>query len=163
MVRPMVHSTKHYVQTTLSTATTLARNVETIATAVERSLANASTEVESGSTVKAVYMEMWTIGSVSNQFFTAIVVKLPGGLGNPNFTDMTDLFSWENKKNILYTTQGLASNDGIAGPYPLYKGWIKIPKSKQRFGLGDKLAFVIASRGTDDINYCGFFTYKEYT
>ncbi len=163
MVRPMVHSTKHFAQITLSTVTTGTRNNETLVTAVESTVANLPNEVSEGSTVKAIFFELWTIGSVSDQFFTAIVAKLPGGLGNPSFTNLTNLFTWENKKNIFYTTQGLASNDGIAQPMAMYKGWIKIPKSKQRFGLGDKLMFHIASRGSATITYCGFATYKEYS
>ncbi len=163
MVRPMVHSTKHYVQITLSQVTTGARNNESIIISVAVPDKNLGTEVQEGSTIKAIYLEMWGIGTSADQFFTAIVAKYPSGLGLPSVANLADLFSYENKKNILYTTQGLASNDGISGPYPLFKGWIKIPKSKQRFGLGDKLYFSIASRGDATITYCGFSTYKEYT
>ena len=163
MVRPMVHSKKHYAQITLSTATTGTRNNETLVTAVESTVANTANEVREGSTIKAVWFEMWAIGTTADQFYTAIVVKLPSGLGNPSFTNMTNLFAYENKKNILYTTQGLTGNDGISIPLPIYKDWIKIPKSKQRFGLGDKLMFVIASRGDATLTYCGIAVYKEYT
>ncbi len=163
MVRPMVHSNKHFVQITLSTVLTLARNAETLVNAVGRQDANVGSEVVEGSTVKAVYLELWTIGTTADQFHTFIIVKLPGGLGNPTFTEMTDLYTWDNKKNILFTSQALSSNDGITLPLPLFKGWIKIPKSKQRFGLGDTLSFLIASRGDANIKYCGFATYKEYS
>ncbi len=163
MVRPVVHSTKHYVQTTLSTVTTGATNNETYVTAVEGTVANTATEVVEGAIIKAVYFEMWLIGSVSDQFFTCIVHKLPSGLGTPGSANLADLNAYTNKKNIFFTSQGLASNDGIAGPVAIYRGWIKIPKSKQRFGLGDKLTFTIASRGSATITYCGFVTYKEYT
>ncbi len=163
MVRPMVHSIKHYVQITLSTVLTLARNSEILITSVGRQDANVGTEVTEGSTIKAVWLELWAEGTTLDQFYTFMIVKLPGGLGNPTFAEMTDLYTWDNKKNILYTSQALASNDGIANPIPLYKGWIKIPKSKQRFGLGDTLSFLLASRGTDEIKYCGFATYKEYS
>ncbi len=163
MVRAMVHSTKHYIQVTLTTASTGAKNDEIIIDAAAIQDVNVSFETKEGNSIKAVYMEMWAIGSVSDQFFTAIVYKAPSGLAAPSFTNMTNLFAWDNKKNILYTTQGLASNDGIAAPIAIYKGWIKIPKSKQRFGLGDRLIFSIASRGSATITYCGFFTYKEYS
>jgi len=43
------------------------------------------------------------------------------------------------------------------------RGWYKIPKTKQRFGLGDRLVLQIASQGTDALDFCGFATYKEYT
>ncbi len=159
----MVHSRKHYVQTTLSTITTGAKLDIVVVKAVEDTSANLGNEVAEGSTIKAVYFEMWVIGTVTDQFFTAVIVKLPGGLGGPTVSNLADLNTWDNKKNILYTTQGLASNDGIAMPLPLFKGWIKIPKGKQRFGLGDKLQFVIMSRGDASLKVCGFNTYKEYT
>ncbi len=162
MVRAMVHSIKHYHQITLSTATTLARNFEVLVTAVGRQDANVSNEVTEGSTIKAIYFEMWVIANVDDQFFTAVVVKSPSGVAGPTFTEMTNLYTFTNKKNILYTTQGLAPNDGVGQPIPLFKGWIKIPKGKQRFGLGDALSFLIASRGSGTLTYCGFATYKEY-
>ena len=163
MVRPMVHSTKHIVQITLSTATTGATSVNTLVSAVARQDADSAIEVEEGSTVKALYLELWVIGSANDQFFTAIVAKLIGGQGNISQTDLTNLFSYDNKKNVLYTTQGLAPNDGVGQPINIYKGWIKVPKSKQRFGLGDKIQFGISSRGDATITYCGFALYKEYT
>ncbi len=162
-MKSIIHSIKHPVQITLSTSTTGATTVITICDAVNATVANTVTEVKEGSTIKAVWLEMWTIGSISNQFFTAIFAKLPSGLGNIAQADMVDLYNYENKKNIFYTTQGLASNDGIAGPHLLYKGWIKIPKGKQRFGLGDRLQFALSSRGSDDIIWCGLALYKEYS
>ncbi len=120
-------------------------------------------EVEEGASVKALYLEIWAIGSVSNQFFTAILAKFPSGTNNPTIAEIAALGNWDNKKNILYTTQGLASNDGIAAPIPIIRQWFKIPKGKQRMGLGDRIRLIIASRGSDDIIFCGFATYKEYT
>jgi len=160
-LRPRVKTKKHFFQKTLSTVTTASTNVTTFLTAVETTLANTAAEVAEGAIVTAFYAEIWVIGSVSNQFFTAVIAKLPGGVGNVLQADLVDLFSYDNKKNILYTTQGLASNDGIAGPIPIFRQWFKVPKSKQRFGLGDKLQFAISSRGSDDIILCGFFMYKE--
>ncbi len=162
-MKPVVHSTKHYVQMTLSTVTTGVRVTNVLVTAVQSTLANTAIEVEEGALVKAVYIELWVIGSVSNQFFTIVLDKTGAGASVMTFTQSTDLFSYPNKKNILYTTQGLASNDGIAAPIPVMRGWFKIPKSKQRFGLGDALILTVSSRGSDDIIFCGFATYKEYT
>ncbi len=163
MVRPMVHSVKHYAQVTLSTATTAATAVFTVIDSVTSTAANTSVEVKEGSTIKAVYMEIWQQGSVSDQFFTCVLAKLPGGVGNVLQADLVNLFAYDNKKNILYTSQGLAANDGTTGPLPIYKGWIKIPKSKQRFGLGDRLQFALSSRGSADVDFCGIFIYKEYS
>ncbi len=161
MVRPVIHSEKHYVQQTLTSATTLARVNVSIASALASP--SSANEVAPGVNIKAVYLEIWAIAETANQFFTAILYKRPSGLASVTFAEMTNLFTYENKKNILYTTQGLAPNDGVGQPIVLAKGWFKIPKGKQRFGLGDKLTFSIASRGDGTINFCGFALYKEYS
>ncbi len=69
--------------------------------------------------------------------------------------------SYANKKNILYHTQGI-SNDGVANAQAVVRQWFKIPKGKQRFGLGDSLKLSISTQA-EAINFCGFATYKEYS
>ncbi len=163
-MRAPIHSVKHYHQITLSTSSTGTETESILVNATEIGTANpANNDVVEGSVIKAVYLELWVIGSVSDQFFTIIVHRVPSGLASANFTNMTNLGQYGNKKNILYTTQGLASNDGIAQPIAVHRGWIKIPKGKQRFGLSDRLILQVASRGSATITYCGFATYKEYT
>ncbi len=162
-MRAPIHSRKHYVQTTLTSVLTGAEVGIIYLTAVNPTSANLQNEVGEGAIVKAIFVEIWAIGTTADQFFTAILAKLPGGVPEATIAQMAALDSWENKKNILYTTQGLASNDGIAAPIPLIRQFFKIPKSKQRFGLGDKLVFQLASRGDATIKFCGFATYKEYT
>jgi len=162
-LRPIIHSVKHYVQMTLTEATTLTRNTEVLVQAEESTAANLGNEVEEGALVKAVFIELWIEAESNSGFFTIIVEKSMAGAAAPTFTQMTDLFSYPNKKNILYTTQGLTSNDGVGNPIPILRQWFKIPKGKQRFGLKDKIILSIASRGANNINYCGFATYKEYS
>ncbi len=162
-MRPVVHTTKHYRQITLTNVTTVSRNSEVLASAVQSTVANLSTEIEEGALVKAVFIELWLIGSSANQFFTIILDKVTGGASAGSYNDLTDLWSYPNKKNVLYTTQGLAPNDGVGQPVPVIRQWFKIPKGKQRFGLGDTLILSIASRGDATITYCGFATYKEVT
>jgi len=164
LVRPMVHSNKHYVQTGISSITGGAVQNITIVQAVAVANKDAVFEVEEGSTVKAVYFEHWIkAGEASNSgSFVATVHKIPGGGSNFTFAQMAALGVAANKKNILYTTQGLMNiNSGSATN--IIKGWIKIPKSKQRFGLGDFLMLTISAAATIDLDHCGFATYKEYT
>ncbi len=160
-MRPRVKVKKHFFQKTLTAVTTASTDVSTFLQSVETTIANAAFEVAEGAIVSAFYAEIWVIAGTDNQFFTAVIAKLPGGVGNVLQADLVDLFSYDNKKNILYTTQGLAPNDGVGQPIPLFKEWFKIPKSKQRFGLGDRLQFALSSRGDGTITLCGFFMYKE--
>ncbi len=162
MVRPMVHSTKHYVQFSIATVTG--------GTAVSVSLVKGVTvgnkdtvdEVEEGSSVKAVYLEVWIrAGSTTPSSGQMVVYKLSADAGAPSTTDMAALGNWDNKKNIFYTTMGLY-NDQDADATPAFRGWLKIPRGKQRFGLNDRLNFTIFSP-TIDLQFCGFATYKEYS
>ncbi len=89
-----------------------------------------------------------------------IVWKKTGDSSDPSTTDMAALGDWDNKKNILHTFMGLLNDDGSVAT-PIFKGWIKIPKGKQRQGLGDALKMSIFAP-TTDWTICGFFTYKEY-
>ncbi len=104
---------------------------------------------------------MWARGQDTSPGSVLItLVKVPDSQ-TPTFADMTALDAYTNKKNVLYHTQGLTNINGDSA-IPFVRGWFKIPKSKQRFGLGDSL-FLVTSAQALDTNICGFATYKEYT
>ncbi len=162
MVRPVIHSTKHYVQTSIGTVTAGAITSVIVVDAVAVQNKNTVSEVEEGATVKAVYLELWIrSAATAASSFTFVFCKLPSGTNTPAVADIAALGNWDNKKNVFYTTQGL-TNDVDSSAMVLYKGWIKIPKGKQRMGLGDRLSWHLEAVG-QSINFCGFTTYKEYT
>ncbi len=162
MVRPMVHSIKHYVQFSIRTVTGGAVLTESLAAGVARDAVNLVNEVQEGSTVKAIYLELWVrAGSTTPSSGQLIVYKKQTDATNPSVADMAALGDWDNKRNIFYTTMGLF-NDQDADAIALFKGWIKIPKGKQRFTIGDDLNFSIFA-ATIDAQICGFCTYKEYS
>ncbi len=163
MVRPQVHSTKHYVQYPISQIATGVKESIVIVSSVAVQNNNAATEVTEGNTVKAVYFELWLQNEGTLSEFIMTISKEPLLGTGPTFAEMAALDSFGNKKNILYTTQGLASNDGVSGPINVIRGWVKIPKSKQRFGLGDRLILSISNVSANDLVRCGFSTYKEYS
>ncbi len=159
MVRPMVHSIKHYLQFSIETVTGGAVVTKGLATGV--AAVTADNHVLNGSTVKAIYVEIWArAGSTTPSSGQFIIYKKIGDSTNPSTTDMAALHDWDNKKNILYTTMGLF-NDQDADAIMVHKGWVKIPKGKQRMGLGDSINFSIFTP-TIDLQICGFATYKEY-
>ncbi len=163
MVRPVVHSTKHYVQNSIATITAGAKLDIIIATAVSTAGKNLPNEVEEGAIVKACYLEQWLRASeVSPGSYVAALYKVPGGGSAFSTAQMAALMTAENKKNILWTGQGLV-NDQDADAIAMLRGWYKIPKSKQRFGFGDELVLTIFAQGAIDMVVCGFATYKEYT
>jgi len=162
-LRPIIHSRKHYVQTSLATIVAGAKSDVDLVTGLEAGTQGAVNAVTEGALVKAVYIEEWlrspeaTPGS-----FIGCLYKNVGGSTPFTTVELAGMGDAENKKNVLYFTQGLV-NDTNSIATPLTKGWFKIPKSKQRFGLGDRLIWAIFAQGAIDLVRCGFATYKEYT
>ena len=160
-----ITSRKHIVQMSQGTVAQSARLNTNIVQALEgpRTLPQ---HVAEGAIVKACYVEFWVSQDSSSVVgsYTIALMKIPGGDNTPTATNMAALHDYTNKKNILFTAQGLLTpNDG--GQVPVLRTWYKIPKGKQRFGLGDLLIVTLRNNNATaiDINFCGLAIYKEYT
>jgi len=159
-LRPVIQTRKHIVQIALASITGVGSTTITLSQAIEGAHAT-SIQVSEGSQVRAVYVELWLAQSAANiGSFTGILFKNPGGSNAPSDANMAALHDWDNKKNILYTTQGITPNNTTL-PMNFAKGWLKIPKGKQRQGLDDKIQISLRNNTTDDLNFCGFALYKE--
>jgi len=161
LVRPMVHSTKHYVQQSIGTSVpgTLTNTDVVVGVAVGNK--NNVSECEEGSTVKAIYFEMWfRSAATAAASFTFIIAKRQDEAGAPSAAEMAALGDYTNKRNVLFTSQGLV-NDVDADAMNVIRTWVKIPKGKQRIALGDHIFWTLSAIG-QSINFCGFQTYKEY-
>ncbi len=162
MVRPVVHSVKHINQYSLASIIGGAKLDLAILTAVAREDVNVPSEVAEGSIVKAVYLEIWArAGETTAGSGQLVVYKQQSDTSTATATEMAALNDWDNKRNIFYTTMGLF-NDQDADAIALFKGWIKIPKGKQRMGLGDNVTITIFTP-TIDLHICGFSLFKEYS
>ncbi len=161
-----INANKHYVGQTFATLASSAIVVKPIADAVVAPASSTAFDVEEGSVVKAIFVEIWLSGAgVTGQqiSFSITVEKLPSNVAQMTFTQSANLGAYTNKKNILYTTQGiLGSAESGNQSVPLIRQWIAIPKGKQRMGLGDRLVLNISNLSTISINHCGMFIYKEY-
>ncbi len=160
-MRPIIHSTKHYVQQSRSEINTVTTTSIDIALSVESTTANAVDEVAEGAVIKAVFVEMWLLDSANDGSFIVSLEKRPGLVVALNQTNANALGTYGNKRNLLYVTQGLSPNNGVGNPVPIIRQWFKIPKGKQRFGLAEKLVLNITNNGLNMLEFCGFFTYKE--
>ncbi len=157
-----ITSVKHYVQALSTPISSAAKGGFDLVNAVATGTARTSPEeVNEGCVVKACYIEFWVRTATAGNSVSAAIIKIPGGGASaPTYAEMIAMDSYENKKNCLEFHQGLApAGDQVAF---LFRGWYKIPKGKQRFGLGDRLQVVIALTGSAG-SVCGFSTYKEYT
>ncbi len=162
MLAPII-SVKHYVQFDVSSGADASRRSLAVVHAVKQEgIANAS-DVTEGSVVKAVFIELWVKSSApagtENKFQFAIE-KVPAGAAPLSFVDMNTLDVYQNKKNILYFTQGVLG-DLTVQSFPVFRQWILLPKGKQRFGFDDDLTIALSSTGSANFS-CGFATYKEY-
>ncbi len=166
MVAP-INSIKHYVHHSLtSIAPGVINNVIGVDTVSVSAAGAASTDVEEGAVVKAVYIEHWIIQDGNTSTVTQFILsieKLP--TGNPLMTagQSQALGAYPNKKNVLFTSQGLLGSEAASGPVPIVRTWFLIPKGKQRFGLGDRIVLNITNiSGTANLLRCGITTFKEY-
>ncbi len=158
-----ISSIKHYVaQTNVNVATGVTLVHTSVDAVAKGALRSATNIVEEGAVIKAIHLEYWLKGvaTSSTSQFVFIVYKLPSGLAIPDSTDMAALQAWPNKKNILFSSQGVLSQADAGQSIPVVRDWIKIPKGKQRFGLEDKFQIAIFTVGT--LNICGLVVYKEY-
>ena len=162
-MKPVIHSQKHLVQQSRSTVATVSTTALDIILSVSTADKTAVDEVEEGAVIKAVFVELWILDSSNDGSFVITLEKLPASIAPPAFANMNALGSWKNKKNILYTTQGLSPNDGVGNPVPIIRQWFKIPKGKQRFGLSDELVLNVCNNGANNLDICGVFIYKELT
>ncbi len=159
-MKPVITSKKHYVQATLFTiGGTSIENIVIVDSKADPTLAN---DVLEGSIVKACFVEIWIQGSANQPgTFQVSIEKVPSGLGLMTNVDSSVLYTYSNKKNILFTSQGIVG-DANSNPIPIIRGWYKIPKGKQRFGLGDRLVLNVNNITVDDFEACGIFVFKEY-
>ncbi len=160
-MRPIVVTTKHINQNTPTTAASGVRINITLIDAVAVADVDTPSEVQEGSVVSAIYIESWVNANSTTPGACVYVIEKISGSGTPsiNAGQMAALMTYQNKKNILFTFVGLTNSNATAA-IPVMKGWLKIPKGKQRFGLGDKLVLSLLGQ-VSDAKICGFSIFKE--
>ncbi len=162
MVRPTVNSEKHIVQNVVFPVDTLTTVNLVLANAKSDPDGTVSTDVRVGATIKAVYCEYWLLSGGNTAGAIEMHLEKPtSGTNGPIFANSQSLHVYTNKKNIFYQTQGIVG-DTNTNPIPFVRQWIKIPKGKQRMGLGDLIIFSFANFTTASVDVCGLTIYKEY-
>ncbi len=156
-------SVKHYVHRTNTQLASGAIQNNVIAEGVVLPATANAFDVKQGAIVKAVYVEIWVGGAGlegdSTQFLMC-VEKISSDGPFMTFAQSLNLGAYPNKKNILYTTQGVLAGEN-SNTVSISRNWILIPKGKQRMGLSDKIVCNVIASG-QNIDVCGIFTYKEY-
>ncbi len=128
-----------------------------------QNLITAVADVVEGSLVKTCYVELWFKSNADagqDTKFQLVIEKVPAGATSISFTQMNNLMTYPNKKNIFYTTQGVVG-DLTTQSLPISRDWYSIPKGKQRFGLDDRLVATISTTAFG-ANTCGLAIFKEW-
>ncbi len=161
-MRAVISSNKHIVQTIPTSVAAGANTAINLAEAVDVPAAGNALEIKTGSIIKVIYLEYWyTSNSTARGSCQTSIEKVPGSnqgvMGN---ADANTLHAYDNKKNILELHQGLLPPN-VENPLSMFRHWVKIPKGKQRMGLGDKLNLNFNSIIEGTV-ICGVAVYKEY-
>ncbi len=160
-----IHSKKHIFQISQATVAQAAVGTTGFAQAIEGAPSQPQ-HVGEGALIKSCYIEFWVSQDSASVVgsYTVVMEKQPGNSATITTGNMAALHDYSNKKNILFTAQGLLTpSDG--GQVPVLRGWYKIPRGKQRMGLGDILRITIRNNNATSIdqNFCGLIIYKEYS
>ncbi len=157
-MRPRVNTQKHIVQQSTFVVASGAISNRTISNAV--AAPTGSNQVREGAIISAVYCEMWLTSDDATQGSSIVTLeKLPAGATAMAAGQSASLDTYTNKKNIFHTQMGLTPPN-VQHPMAAVKGWFKIPKGKQRQGLGDVMYLNVHGQ-SNGLQACGFFLYKE--
>ncbi len=164
-LRP-VHSLKHIVDTATSAVLAVISEVPVITAVASPSLASV-TQINQGSTVNAIYLNIQVLATnvfagVPRIYF-AVMKKPGGGLTNPN---PNAAGASDNKKFIIHQEMLMVANAADSGfPRTVFTGVIKIPPRLKRFGYNDELV-VLFQNGVGETtginNVCVQCIYKEF-
>jgi len=161
-MRPIISSRKLIKQIPVDTVTGGTIKNIVLANAKQDADHTVSNEVNVGSLVKAIYVEIWITADMAQPgSITVTLEKLPGVAPLMTFIQQSTLHTYPNKNNVLYITQGLIG-DSNANPIPFLRKWFAIPKGKQRMAINERLVLNINANFQDAV-HCGTVILKSYT
>jgi len=167
-LRP-VHSLKHIVDTNGAIVAAAQSITDVIVTVDSPGAVTGPNQVEVGSTVNAIFLNVQVIqeipaGGVDNIYM--YVYKNPGGdLTGPA---VDGVGASDERKRVIHQEMvmtGTVLTAASAVPKTLFKGVVLIPKGLRRNGVQDKLQVVIGHRtgeATQSSNFCLQCIYKEF-
>ncbi len=169
-LRP-VHSTKHVVDT--STVVTAVTNtiLQISVSAVDNPVLANVEDIQTGSKISSIFYEIYIFsegGELANEvpLVDFYFIKNPGNVWNSFTANLLPTpgatGSHINKRHILHEEKGLTGggNLSLSGVPMVFKGSIRIPRGRQRFGQLD--TFLVCIRCNFNSKVCVKAIYKEY-
>ncbi len=161
LMRP-INSQKHIVDVQGSTVMGTNQFI-ILANTVENAVLANSADVEKGSNLSAIYLNVQVVGQGASGVLNNIYMYLfknPAGLITV-FPDGNQTGVSEFKKQIFHTEMRMLSDDNDSIPITLFNGVLKIPNKFRRMGIDDTIGLVLFSPGPT-ANFCVQTIYKEY-
>ncbi len=158
-MRP-VNSLKHIRDIQGGTVATIQQSLE-IATAVENAVSTTSKEVDQGSTISSIFLNVQaaSVGTAALANFYIALCKNPGN--NLTFPNANVLGSSDERKFVIHQEMIMSEKNTTAIPRTVFKGVIKIPRGYRRMGVKDRLVLLVFSPGVD-FEFCVQSIYKEF-
>ncbi len=168
-LRP-VNSVKHVVDTSTIIAAGVNTVLQNSVAAVDTALLANAEEVDAGSRISSIFYIIYVYsegGEIANEvpLTDFYFLKNPGNAwGAFNATNLPTpgaTGTHINKRHILHEEKGLAGGGdaSLTGVPMVFKGVIRIPRGRQRFGQSD--AFIVAIRTNFASKVCCKAIYKE--
>ncbi len=135
-----------------------------LALAVESTTLANVTEVEIGSTVKSIFLnvQVSAIGTAALANIYMYVMKNPSSaIAFATFPNGNAVGASNVKKLIFHQEMTMTEKNTTAIPRTLFKGVLKIPRHMQRMGPADEIRIVMFSPGVD-FEFCIQCIYKDY-
>ncbi len=118
-------------------------------------------DVETGSTVNAVYLRVETYArtnaALANMYM--VVVKSPGN--NITTPAANAVGSSDDKRFVIHQEMVMLQREVNGNPRTIFNGVIVLPRGYRRFGINDTLLVGLLSPGVD-ADTCMQGIYKEY-
>ncbi len=154
-MRPVIHTRKEIIDSTLLGVAAATTSTVVLATAVNDYVGTVGT-VEVGSLVSSMFLFVQIIPTASTENVDWYIAKIPANvvLPIPGATGGTP-----GRRFILHEEKGIPGNSAD-GAYPAtFKGVIKVPKGRQRFAEDDVIQLRL--RGVGIHNICVKSIYKS--
>ncbi len=117
-------------------------------------------EISNTSNVTHVFLNVQVAATGTAALANVYMFVAKNPAGDLVFPDANAVGKSDLRKHVLHQEMIMTEKNTTAIPRTLFKGVIKIPRGKQRFGLGDKLIVALLAPGVN-FDYCVQCIYKE--
>ncbi len=117
-------------------------------------------QINTSSSVNAIFLNV-QVAATSTAALANVYMYVAKNPGNAITMPQANVVGKSNdRKHVLHQEMIMTEKNTTAIPRTLFKGVIRIPRGKQRFGIEDRLSIFLLSPGTT-YDYCIQCIYKE--